>query len=199
MRLPAEVVVATGNPGKLREIERLLADLGISVLAQSELGIEGAEETGTSFVENALIKARHAATATGLAAIADDSGLVVDALGGRPGVRSARFAGEHADDDANIDKLLTELADVPDERRAAAFHCAAVFVKPGDAPPVIAGGHWPGRILRERRGGGGFGYDPVFFDTELGRSAAELSPAEKNARSHRGKALRALVAQLRQQ
>ena len=198
MRLPADIVVATGNPGKLREIERLPAGLGINVVSQSVYGIAEAEETGTSFVENALIKARHAAAATGLAAIADDSGLVVEALGGRPGVRSARFAGEAADDGANIDKLLSELAEVPDDARAAAFHCAAVFVTPGESEPVIASGEWRGRILREPRGSGGFGYDPVFFDTELGRSAAQLSPAEKNARSHRGKALRALVAKLRQ-
>jgi len=199
MRLPADVVVATGNPGKLREIERLLADIGISVLPQSAFGIAEVEETGENFAENALIKARHAAAATGRAAIADDSGLVVDALGGRPGVRSARYAGNDASDEANIDKLLAELTDVPDDRRTAAFHCTAVFVMPGEVAPVIASGQWPGRILRQRRGSGGFGYDPVFFDTELGRSAAELSPAEKNARSHRGKALRALVAKLRQQ
>ena len=197
MKLPETVVVATGNPGKLREIGRLLGDLGVRVLPQSELGVSDAEETGSTFVENALIKARHAVAATGLAAIADDSGLIVDALGGRPGVRSARYAGDDADDAANIDKLLAELDSVDDHRRGAAFHCTAVFLLPGGAEPISAEGEWRGRILRERRGTGGFGYDPVFFDPELGRSAAELSQAEKNARSHRGKALRALVEQLR--
>jgi XTP/dITP diphosphohydrolase len=197
MRLPETVVVATGNPGKLRELGRLLDGLGVRVVPQSEFGIPEADETGATFVENALIKARHAVAATGLAAIADDSGLVVDALGGRPGVRSARYAGDDADDSANIDKLLAELESVPDERRNAAFHCTAVFLAPGGGEPIVAEGEWRGRILRERRGDGGFGYDPVFFDPEAGRSSAELSQAEKNARSHRGKALRALVEQLR--
>ena len=197
MDLPETVVVATGNPGKLREIGRLLGDLGIRVVAQSELGVSDADETGSTFVENALIKARHAVATTGFAAIADDSGLIVDALDGRPGVRSARYAGDNADDAANIDKLLQELDAVDDQRRGAAFHCTAVFLMPGGTAPVIATGEWRGRILRERRGTGGFGYDPVFFDADLGRSAAELSQAEKNARSHRGKALRALVDQLR--
>ncbi len=196
-RLPDKVVFASGNPGKLREVRKLLAELGVEVLAQSDFGVESAEETGTTFEENALIKARHAAAATGLPAIADDSGLAVDALEGRPGVYSARYAGPGADDAANIDKLLTELGDADD--RSAAFHCAACLVFPGEPESVIATGEWRGTILEARTGTAGFGYDPVFFDPELGRSAAELTSEEKNARSHRGKALRGLVDALRQQ
>lgn len=197
MSLPDKVVAASGNPGKLRELRALLDGLGIRVLAQSEFGVEDADETGETFVENALIKARHAMLATGFAAIADDSGLVVDALGGRPGVRSARYAGEPSDDEANNDKLLADLAGVPDARRGAAFHCTVVFVAPDEPDPVIASGDWRGFILHERRGAGGFGYDPLFLDPETGRSSAELSPEEKNARSHRGMALRKLVEKLR--
>jgi len=148
-------------------------------------------------VQNALIKARHAAMMTGLPAIADDSGLVVDALGGRPGVYSARYSGVDATDDSNIDKLLLELAGVPDERRTAAFHCCAVYVSADDSTSLVAEGRWKGRILDERRGDGGFGYDPVFLDPEYGRTAAELRPELKNARSHRGKALTALAEMLR--
>ena len=192
--LPEKIVIATGNRGKLREIRELVAGLGIEIIAQAELGVADAEETGTTFAENALIKARNAAEATGLPAIADDSGLAVDALGGRPGVYSARYAGPDADADANIDKLLAELDGI--EERDAAFHCVACFVSSPVAEPVIAAGEWRGRILGERRGEGGFGYDPVFFDPGLGKSAAELSREEKNARSHRGQALRQLVAEL---
>lgn len=181
--------MASGNRGKLREIARLLADLNVTVIAQSELGVNDADETGTTFVANALIKARHAAAITGLPAIADDSGLAVDALQGRPGVYSARYAGPEATDAANIDKLLLELQDVADPDRGATFHCAACFVMPGGEEPVIAEGSWRGSIARQRRGEGGFGYDPVFIDAESGRAAAELSAEEKNSRSHRGKAL----------
>jgi XTP/dITP diphosphohydrolase len=198
MALPAKIVLATGNPGKVREIQRILAEFGVEVVPQTELGVGDADETGNSFVENALIKARHAALMTGLPAIADDSGLVVDALDGRPGVYSARYAGADATDDSNIDKLLRELGGVAEERRTAAFHCCAVYVSADDTTSLVAEGRWTGRILAERRGAGGFGYDPVFFDPECGRTAAELGPELKNARSHRGKALTALAAMLRQ-
>jgi XTP/dITP diphosphohydrolase len=198
MTLPDRIVLATGNPGKVREIQRLLAEIGVDVVPQTELGVGDAEETGTSFVENALIKARHAAIMTGLPAIADDSGLVVDALDGRPGIYSARYSGADATDDSNIDKLLQELCGVPGDKRTAAFHCCAVYVSVNDATSLVAEGRWQGRILDERRGTQGFGYDPVFFDPECGRTAAELTPEVKNARSHRGKALTALAEMLRQ-
>jgi XTP/dITP diphosphohydrolase len=192
MTLPTTVVLASNNPGKAREITRLLEHLQITIVPQADYGVVEAEETGTTFEENALIKARHAALATGLPAIADDSGLAVHALGGRPGVYSARYAGSDASDDANIDKLLEELANSDD--RAAAFHCVACFVTPGsEAPPLIAYGSWHGEILRQRRGTGGFGYDPVFLDPESGRASAELTADEKNSRSHRGQALRELA------
>jgi XTP/dITP diphosphohydrolase len=196
--MPEKVVLATGNPGKVREIQRILGDLGVAVVPQSEFGVSDAQETGTSFVENALIKARHASVMTGLPAIADDSGLVVDALDGRPGVYSARYSGADATDESNIDKLLRELLGVPGEKRTAAFHCCAVFVSADDTTSLVAEGQWTGRILEQRRGTGGFGYDPVFFDPECGRTAAELGPELKNARSHRGKALAALADMLRQ-
>jgi XTP/dITP diphosphohydrolase len=195
--MPEKVVLATGNPGKVREIQRILRDLGVEVVPQSELGVTDAEETGKSFVENALIKARHASLMTGLPAIADDSGLAVDALDGRPGVYSARYAGADANDESNIDKLLHELQGVPGDRRTAAFHCCAVFVSADDSTSLVAEGRWAGKILEQRRGTEGFGYDPVFFDPECGRTAAELGPELKNARSHRGKALTALAEMLR--
>ena len=191
---PAKVVMATSNPGKIREIARMLEGLGIEVVAQSEFGVSDAEETGTTFAENSLIKAQHAAEATGLPAIADDSGLAVDALGGAPGVYSARYAGD-AGDAANNEKLLAALANVED--RSAAFHCVATYVAPGEAP-LVASGEWRGEILRELRGAGGFGYDPLFFVPECGCSSAELEPEEKNARSHRGQALRRLVRLIEQ-
>jgi len=191
--------MASGNPGKLREIARILADLDLSVVPQSDFAISEAEENGDSFLANALIKARHAAQLTGLPAIADDSGLVVDALGGRPGVYSARYAGVHASDADNVDKLLFELRDVPDADRTATFHCVACFVRPDDDEALVATGVWQGSIARERHGDGGFGYDPVFIDPELGVCSAELSAAEKNARSHRGKALAELARQLQAQ
>ncbi len=186
--------MASSNAGKIREISRLLRDLDIRVRAQSGLGVRDVDETGESFAENSLLKARHACVATGLAAIADDSGLVVDALDGAPGVFSARYAGTAATDDENIDKLLLELKNVDD--RVAAFHCVATLVLPNDDEVLVATGVWHGRILVARQGSGGFGYDPVFFDPASGRAAAELSAAEKNAKSHRGKAIRALVAKI---
>ena len=191
------IVVASGNAGKLAEFQRLLGDAGIDFVAQGELGVEDVEETGLSFVENALLKARHAARATGLPALADDSGLCVDALGGAPGLYSARYAGGHGDAQANIDKLLDALRDVPDERRGAHFHAAIVLLRHAEDPqPLIAEGSWHGRILHARRGDGGFGYDPVFLDPGHGRTAAELDPALKNRISHRGLALATLRERL---
>jgi len=192
------IVMASGNAGKLREIARLLTGLGTEVVAQSALGVGDVDETGTTFAENSLQKARHAMAMTGLPAIADDSGLAVDALGGQPGVFSARYSGPGATDASNIDKLLEEMADVADERRSAAFHCVATFVAPDLDEPIVARGIWRGSILRARRGSGGFGYDPVFLDSLSGKSAAELSAGDKNARSHRGQALRELTALLEQ-
>lgn len=189
--------MASGNPGKIREIARLLEGLGIAVVAQSEFGVTDADETGTTFAENSLIKARHAAAATGLPAIADDSGLVVDALDGAPGVYSARYSGPDATDEKNIDKLLDALRDIEDPARGAAFRCAATFVTPGDDTSLLFEAEWRGFILRAREGDGGFGYDPVFLDPESGTSSARLTPEQKNARSHRGKALRGLVELIR--
>jgi len=194
---PEKIVLASGNAGKLKELSRILGDLDVIVVPQSDFNVCDADETGSTFVENALIKARHAVAATGLAAIADDSGLVVDALDGRPGVYSARYSGLGASDDSNIDRLLEELDGVPDEQRTAAFHCAACFLTPDDPDPIIAEGEWRGSILCARRGDGGFGYDPVFFDPQLGCSSAELGSDAKNARSHRGKALQNLARTLR--
>ena len=192
------VVVATGNRGKLRELAALLVPLGVELVPQSDFGIEPPPETGATFLENALIKARHAARITQLPAIADDSGLEVDALGGTPGVHSARFAGESASDAENSEKLLGALASVPHEKRTARYRAVIVFVSgPNDLMPLIGEGAWEGHIGLSPRGAGGFGYDPVFEDLGSGRSAAELAPAEKHARSHRGAALRAVLAQLR--
>lgn len=184
-----KLVLASSNAGKLAELRDLLGD-GFELHAQSELGVEDAEETGLSFIENAILKARHASRATGLPALGDDSGLCVDALHGAPGLYSARYAGTHGDSEANIDKLLRELDGVADADRSARFVCVLALVRDaGDPQPLIAEGVWEGRILRGRRGGNGFGYDPVFLDPENGVSAAELDPAIKNAISHRGRAL----------
>ena len=193
---PGKIVMASGNPGKIREISRLLEGLGIDVVAQSEFGVTDADETGETFAENSLIKAQHAADATGLPAIADDSGLSVDALDGAPGVYSARYSGPDGDDEANNDKLLAELEGVRD--RGAAFHCVATFVGPGGSEPLVAHGQWRGSILHAREGDGGFGYDPLFFVPDCACSSAELEADEKNARSHRGQALRKLVELLEQ-
>jgi XTP/dITP diphosphohydrolase len=194
---PGRWVVATGNPGKLAEIRRLLESLGLELVAQGALGIAAPAEPASTFLENALIKARHAARESGLPAIADDSGLVVDALEGAPGVRSARFAGSGASDEANIDKLLGALRGVPAGRRTARFHCVvAALLEPEDPVPLIAEGSWEGRIAEHRAGSGGFGYDPVFVDPLLGATAAELPPAVKNEVSHRAQAFRALARAL---
>jgi len=193
VKLPDKIVMASGNAGKIKEIAKLLAHLDVLIVPQSDFGVSEAEETGSTFTENAIIKARHASAATGLPAIADDSGLSVDALNGKPGVHSARYAGETANDDSNIDKLLDELRGLPVQQRSAAFHCVACFVLTADAEPLLAKGKWSGHILEARQGDGGFGYDPVFLDPSSGRASAELTPEEKNARSHRGQALRALA------
>ena len=168
------------------------------MVAQAELGVAAIEETGANFAENSLLKALHARAMTDLPAIADDSGLVVDALDGAPGIYSARYSGSDADDDSNIAKLLDELKGVSGKSRAAAFHCVETFIAPQDTKPLLAEGIWHGSILNKRRGEGGFGYDPIFQDVESGRSAAELSPAQKNVCSHRGQALRKLVALIEQ-
>ena len=190
-------VLASANPGKLRELAELLAPLAVRLIPQAELGIRPATETGSTFLENALLKARHAAHHARLPALADDSGIEVDALGGRPGVWSARVAGEGSSDEQNLRRLLAELHDVPDGFRQARYQCVIVWVRaPSDPAPVIAQGAWEGSIAHTPRGRGGFGYDPVFLPAGEHRTAAELSSIEKNALSHRGKALRALVAML---
>jgi XTP/dITP diphosphohydrolase len=190
------VVLASDNAGKAAEIAALLAPAGIEIVSQAAFGLESAAETGATFVENALLKARHAARASGLSAIADDSGLVVDALEGEPGIHSARYAGG-AGDAANIHKLLAALEGIDESRRSARFVCVAVLLRhPADPLPLICEGLWEGRIGTMARGTRGFGYDPVFMPTGDGRSAAELSPEEKNRQSHRGRAFAKLLASL---
>ncbi|MGH8242993.1 MAG: RdgB/HAM1 family non-canonical purine NTP pyrophosphatase [Steroidobacteraceae bacterium] len=192
------VVLATGNPGKLREMRTILAGHGFEVVAQSELGIRAVVEDGDSFAANALIKARHAAAASGLPAIADDSGIEVDALGGRPGIHTARYAGPVANEGENNEKLLAELADIPEARRGARYRCAMAFVRNADDPsPIVAEAFWEGRIGFERRGTGGFGYDPLFIVAGGTLTAAEMPAAEKNRVSHRGKALAALAEKMK--
>ena len=200
MTSTTRTVLASGNPGKLRELTAILRPLGLELIAQSALGIDSPPETGSTFLENALIKARHAARASGLPALADDSGIEVDALDGRPGVRSARFAGEGASDADNLHKLLAELHDVPMEFRQARYHCVVAFVRRHDDPqPIVAHGTWEGRIGLEPRGSGGFGYDPIFLPTDAPGTAAELNPAAKNEVSHRAQALRAWLATAREE
>lgn len=194
MNKPQSIVLATSNPGKVKELDALLAPMGWTVRPQSEWQFADAEETGLSFVENAIIKARHACQHTGLPALADDSGLAVDALGGAPGIYSARFAGPDASDRDNIDKLLQQLDGTALHARTARFICALVFMRHAQDPtPIICQGEWEGRILDAPAGAGGFGYDPVFYAPERECSAAELDPQDKRTFSHRGKAL----AQLR--
>ncbi|NUU32121.1 RdgB/HAM1 family non-canonical purine NTP pyrophosphatase [Arthrobacter sp. C9C5] len=200
---PPVLVLATHNQGKLRELRELLRgqlpglDVDTQVVDAGAVGAPDVAETGVTFAENSLLKARAVAEATGLVAIADDSGLAVDVLGGAPGIFSARWAGRHGDDAANLQLLLDQLADVPDEYRGAAFVCAAALAVPGlageEAREVVEYGQLEGTLLREPRGAGGFGYDPVLQPSGLDRSCAELSPAEKNAISHRGHAFRALL------
>lgn len=192
-----KLILASGNTGKLAELRELLGE-GFDLHAQSELGVTDAEETGLSFIENAILKARHAARVTGLPALGDDSGLCVDALHGAPGLYSARYAGRHGDSEANIDKLLRELDGVADTERRARFVCVLALVRHADDPmPLVAEGVWEGRILPARSGNGGFGYDPVFFSPAHGCSAAELPTEVKNRDSHRGLALAQLRARLR--
>jgi len=195
---PRRVVIATGNPGKLREMLAILDSHGLELVSQAALGIEPPVEDGDSFVANALIKARHAAAISGIAAIADDSGLEVDALGGRPGIHTARYAGPVVDDAANIDKLLAEIAAMPAGRRGARYRCGMVFVRnAGDPAPIVAEGTWEGAIGYGRRGSGGFGYDPVFIVAGGTTTAAEMPEAEKNRVSHRGKALAELAEKMK--
>ena len=192
-----KIVLASGNAGKLREFQQLLSGCGFEVVPQSDFFSENAEETGLTFVENAIIKARHAALITGLPAIADDSGLAVDALGGAPGIYSARYAGEAASDSNNIDKLLQALNAVPADKRSAQFHCVLVYMRHAEDPtPLICHGIWHGSITHAKAGSAGFGYDPVFYVASEGCTSAELSRERKQQLSHRGKALSQLLNQL---
>ncbi len=192
-----KIVLASNNKGKVREINQILADLDISVLPQSEFNIDEVEETGLTFVENAILKARNAAEQSGLPAIADDSGIEVDALNGEPGIYSARYAGVGASDEDNLQKLLNALQDVPDEKRTARFQCLMVYMRHANDPtPLICQGVWEGIITREPQGENGFGYDPVFYVPDHNCTSAQLSAEVKNALSHRGQALRLLVEQL---
>lgn len=189
-----KIVLATGNAGKLREFQQMLGAQNIEFITQRSLGIDDADETGSSFVENAIIKARHASSVSGLPAMADDSGLEVDALRGQPGIYSARYAGVGAGDAENNRKLLSALADVPEAQRGARFQCVIVFMRFAEDPmPLICQGSWEGRILFETQGDNGFGYDPLFFVPTHGCASAQLDPSIKNSISHRGQALRALL------
>lgn len=191
------IVLASNNAGKVREINQLLADERIHVIPQGELSVPEAEETGLTFVENAILKARNAARHSGLAAIADDSGIEVDALRGAPGIYSARYAGAGASDWSNLEKLLADLTDVPEAQRSARFQCIMVYLRHAEDPtPVICQGTWEGSILFEPRGENGFGYDPIFLVPTHRCSSAELDPAIKNSLSHRGQALSKLVRYL---
>ncbi|MFL6593390.1 MAG: RdgB/HAM1 family non-canonical purine NTP pyrophosphatase [Luteimonas sp.] len=192
-----DLVLASGNAGKLGELRDLLGDSGFVLRAQSEFDVADVDETGSTFIENALLKARHASRLTGRAALGDDSGLCVDVLGGAPGLYSARYGGVHGNAERNIARLLRELRDVPEAQRSARFYCVLVLLRsPDDPQPLIAEGEWQGRILQAPRGTQGFGYDPVFFDPDNACSAAELDPAIKNRISHRGRALAALKQRL---
>jgi XTP/dITP diphosphohydrolase len=191
------IVLASSNPGKLREFNALFADSGCEVVTQASLGIDDVEETGLTFVENALLKARHAAQVSGLPALADDSGLCVEALKGAPGLYSARYAGGHGDSAANNAKLLQTLDGMPPDQRRAFFMCALVLLgHAADPTPLIVEGRWHGRVLEAPRGPGGFGYDPLFLPDGQTQSAAELDPAVKNRLSHRGQAMAKLQARL---
>ncbi|MDP0561454.1 MAG: RdgB/HAM1 family non-canonical purine NTP pyrophosphatase [Candidatus Endonucleobacter sp. (ex Gigantidas childressi)] len=195
---PLQVVLASRNSGKIKEFQKMLANLNIEILAQSDCSVSAIEETGLSFVENAILKARHAAQLTGLPAIADDSGLEVDALEGQPGIYSARYAGDKASDIENNKKLIKEMKSVASEDRTARFQCLLVFLRhSADAVPIICQGSWEGLVLDEIRGKGGFGYDPLFFVPSENCTSAELSPEKKNLLSHRAKAMEELVRRLR--
>ena len=195
--LPKKVVLASSNKGKLREINHIIGGLGMEALPQSDFDVPDADETGLSFVENAILKARHAAQLTGLPAIADDSGLEVDALKGAPGIYSARFAGLGASEADNVKKLLADLTDVPEAERTARFQCLMVFMAHAEDPtPLICQGSWEGRIMSEPQGENGFGYDPVFWVPDEQCASAELAPELKNRLSHRAQALKKLLAAL---
>ncbi|MCX8589053.1 MULTISPECIES: XTP/dITP diphosphatase [unclassified Gilliamella] len=193
-----KIVLATNNQGKVNELQNLLADAGFDIVAQSQFNLPDADETGLSFVENAIIKARYAAKLTGLPAIADDSGLVVEVLNGEPGIYSARYAGEHGNDESNNQKLLQALQPIPQEKRSAYFYCALVFMRhENDPTPIICLGKWNGLILNELKGKGGFGYDPLFYVPELNCTAAELTKEHKSQISHRGQALKQLIKEIK--
>lgn len=188
------IVLATGNKGKVKELASLLGEHKINVVPQSDFNVPDVPETGSTFVENAIIKARHASKITGLPAIADDSGLAVDALNGAPGVYSARYAGDNAGDEANTSKLLNSLLNIADDRRSARFHCVLVYMQNSEDPtPIICHGVWEGSICREKQGVQGFGYDPVFWQQKHQLTSAQLPRDLKNQLSHRGKALAQLV------
>ncbi|MDF1795201.1 MAG: RdgB/HAM1 family non-canonical purine NTP pyrophosphatase [Coxiellaceae bacterium] len=192
-----QIVLASNNNGKLKEIQAIMAPLNIELTLQRELNVEDADETGLTFIENAILKARHASQQTGLAALADDSGLCVNALQGAPGIYSARYAGEHGNHTANIDKLLKNMQDIPGGKRQAHFICCLALLRHADDPdPVIAVGKWHGEILTSSQGDGGFGYDPIFFVPDHQCSAAELDSTVKNSISHRALALQQLMATL---
>lgn len=194
----SQIVLASGNIGKLRELSQILSPLGLKLIAQSDLNVAEAEETGLSFVENAIIKARNASLVTGLPAIADDSGIEVDALHGAPGIYSSRYAGPDASDTDNIQALLTAMKDVPENERTARFQCVVVFMRHAEDPtPLICQGSWQGQILQSSSGDEGFGYDPIFWVTETDCTAAELSPEQKHAISHRGKAMRQFMEEFK--
>ncbi len=194
----SKIVLASGNIGKLRELSQILSPLGLELIAQSDLNVAEAEETGLSFVENAIIKARNAAIYTGLSAIADDSGIEVDALHGAPGIYSSRYAGPDASDTDNIEALLEAMKDVPETERTARFQCVVVFMRHAEDPtPLICQGSWQGQILQSPLGDEGFGYDPVFWVSETDCTAAELSPEQKHAISHRGKAMRQFMEEFK--
>lgn len=193
-----KIVLATNNQGKVNELQTLLADAGFNIVAQKEFNVPDVDETGLTFIENAILKARHTAKLTGLPAIADDSGLVIDALNGAPGIYSARYAGCHGNDKLNNQKLLSQLHNVPAEKRTAYFYCALVFMRHDNDPtPIICLGKWHGLILNQEQGEGGFGYDPLFYIPELDCTAAQLSKEHKSQISHRGQALKQLITKIK--
>ncbi|MFM2482493.1 RdgB/HAM1 family non-canonical purine NTP pyrophosphatase [Celerinatantimonas sp. YJH-8] len=193
----SKIVLASSNAGKVAELQALLSDYQLDIVPQSHYHVTDAEETGTTFVENAIIKARHASQATGLPAIADDSGLAVDFLGGAPGIYSARYSGEHGHDQKNNEKLLAALSSADDSQRQASFHCVLVYMRHADDPtPLICHGQWSGRIAHQIIGDHGFGYDPLFYPNGYSVTSAQLSPEQKNQISHRAQALKLLVEKL---
>lgn len=193
-----KIVLATNNQGKVNELQTLLADAGFNIVAQKEFNVPDVDETGLTFIENAILKARHTAKLTGLPAIADDSGLVVDALNGAPGIYSARYSGCHGNDKLNNQKLLSQLHNIPAEKRTAYFYCALVFMRHDNDPtPIICLGKWHGLILNQEQGEGGFGYDPLFYIPELDCTAAQLNKEHKSQISHRGQALKQLITKIK--